>query len=238
MRQSVLGKVLGSLAVLLLLLIVTFPIYWMAVSSVKSPREIISRRVTLFPQSFTTQHYEKLLSASNFPTYTFNSTIVAVSTTLISVGLAVLAGYGIYQSKFWGSQTFLRAMLVAYAFPTVLLLVPLYFVLSALGLIDTYYALNHRQRHPDGAFCGLVAAGFLSGRAARCGRCSPRGWRRAALRAVADRNALDCARLSRHRYFLLCHLMDGVSVRLDFDQHRYFPNATARLGGHHRTVSN
>ncbi|MFQ3535345.1 MAG: carbohydrate ABC transporter permease [Aggregatilineales bacterium] len=141
MRQSAFSKLLSSLALLIVLFVITFPIYWMAASSVKVPREIIARRITLFPQSFTTQHYEKLLSASNFPTYTYNSTVVALSTMLISVSLAVLAGYGIYQTKFWGSQTFLRAMLVAYAFPTVLLLVPLYFVLSGLGLIDTYFAL-------------------------------------------------------------------------------------------------
>jgi ABC-type glycerol-3-phosphate transport system permease component len=141
MRQSVFSKLFGSLALLAVLFIVLFPIYWMAASSVKVPREIIARRVTLVPQSFTTQHYEKLLSASNFPVYTFNSLVVSISTMLISVTLAVLAGYGVYQTRFFGSQTFLRAMLVAYAFPTVLLLVPLYFVLSTLGLIDTAYAL-------------------------------------------------------------------------------------------------
>ncbi|MDW8298582.1 MAG: carbohydrate ABC transporter permease [Anaerolineae bacterium] len=135
------GKLLGTAALLIVLFTVLFPIYWMAASSVKIPREIIARRVTLVPQSFTTQHYEKLLSASNFPTYTVNSLIVSLSTMVISVTLAVLAGYGVYQTKFFGSQTFLRAMLVAYAFPTVLLIVPLYFVLSALGLVDTYYAL-------------------------------------------------------------------------------------------------
>lgn len=141
MRQSVLSKIFGTVALLVVLFIVLFPIYWMAASSVKVPREIIARRVTLVPQSFTTQHYEKLLNASNFPVYTLNSLIVSLGTMVISVTLAVLAGYGVYQTKFFGSQTFLRAMLVAYAFPTVLLLVPLYFVLSAFGLIDTRWAL-------------------------------------------------------------------------------------------------
>jgi ABC-type glycerol-3-phosphate transport system permease component len=141
MRGSFWGKLLGTAALLAVLFVILFPIYWMAASSVKVPREVIARRVTLVPQSFTTQHYEKLLSASNFPTYTFNSAVISLSTMIISVSLAVLAGYGIYQIKFAGRQVFLRAMLVAYAFPTVLLLVPLYFVLSALGLIDTHFAL-------------------------------------------------------------------------------------------------
>jgi multiple sugar transport system permease protein len=141
MRMSFWGKLLGTAALLAVLFVILFPIYWMAASSVKTPREVIARRVTLVPQSFTTQHYEKLLSASNFPTYTFNSAVISLSTMIISVSLAVLAGYGVYQTKFVGRRVFLRAMLVAYAFPTVLLLVPLYFVLSALGLIDTYFAL-------------------------------------------------------------------------------------------------
>jgi hypothetical protein len=235
MRMSFWGKLLGTAALLAVLFVILFPIYWMAASSVKTPREVIARRVTLVPQSFTTQHYEKLLSASNFPTYTFNSAVISLSTMIISVSLAVLAGYGVYQTKFVGRRVFLRAMLVAYAFPTVLLLVPLYFVLSALGLL---FRANHRERHADGAVCSLVAAGIFPQRAARCDRCCACGRRRTAFCAVADCAAVDRAGHRCHRHFLLRHILDGVFIRLNFDQHRCAAHIAAGLSRHHRAVSN
>jgi len=234
MRVAFWGKLLGTVALLAVLFVILFPIYWMAASSVKTPREVIARRVTIVPQSFTTQHYEKLLSASNFPTYTFNSAVISLSTMIISVSLAVLAGYGVYQTKFVGRQVFLRAMLVAYAFPTVLLLVPLYFVLSALGLIDTY----HCQRHADGAICSLAIASIFSQRAARCDRCRACGRRRAAFCAVADCAAADRAGHRCHRHLLLRHIVDGVFICLNFDQHRCAAHIAAGLSRHHRAVSN
>jgi ABC-type glycerol-3-phosphate transport system permease component len=141
MRVSIGGKVLAVFALLLVVALVLIPLYWMAASSVKSPREIIARKITLIPQSFTTQHYDKLLTSSNFPRYTANSVIVALGTMVISTALATLAAYGVYQVRFPGHKMFLRAMLVAYAFPAILLLVPLYLVLNQLRLIDTHLGL-------------------------------------------------------------------------------------------------
>lgn len=144
MRRNVrppISKLLSTALLLLIVSIVLIPLYWMAASSVKAPREIISRRVTLFPQSFTTQHYDKLLNSSNFPRYTVNSVIVSAGTMVISVTLAVLAGYAIYQIRFPGHRVMLRLMLVAYAFPAILLLVPLYLVLNQLKLLNSHLGL-------------------------------------------------------------------------------------------------
>jgi multiple sugar transport system permease protein len=134
-------KVILMSLLVILLFFVLVPFYWMFTSSIKTAPEIISRRVTLIPQSFVLDHYGKLLTSSPFIKYTGNSTLVALGTTLISVVLAVLAAYGIFEMRFPGHRTVLRLMLVAYAFPGILLLIPLYILMSSIHLVDTPFAL-------------------------------------------------------------------------------------------------
>jgi ABC-type glycerol-3-phosphate transport system permease component len=127
--------------VLLLLLVVVAPFYYVVTSSFKLPQAIISRTPSLLPLPFTFQHYEKLLRSSDFPTYLANSLLVAAGTMAISVTLSTLAAYGLYRLRLPGRDLLFRVILVTYAFPGVLLLIPLYGMLSSLGLIDSLLAL-------------------------------------------------------------------------------------------------
>lgn len=128
-------------AIFLLALLVLGPFYWIFSASIKIPQEIIARVPTLFPQSFTLQHYDKLLNSSAFPTYLMNSILVSAGTMIITVVLATLAAYGLYRLKFPGRGMMFRVILVTYAFPGVLLLIPFYTMMSRLRLIDSIVAL-------------------------------------------------------------------------------------------------
>ncbi|GIV79048.1 carbohydrate ABC transporter permease [Litorilinea aerophila] len=129
------------LGVAALLLVVVAPFYYVIVSSFKTPQEIISPVPSLFPQSWTLQHYAKLLQASNFPTYLANSLLVAAGTMLICMVISTLAAYGLYRMQLPGREFLFRVILVTYAFPGVLLLIPLYGMMSQVGLIDRLWAL-------------------------------------------------------------------------------------------------
>lgn len=135
------GQIGIAAGVLVLLLVVIAPFYYVVTSSFKLPQEIISRVPTLIPQSFTLQHYEKLLRSSAFPTYLANSVLVAAGTMAICVALSTPAAYGLYRLRLPGRDLLFRIILVTYAFPGVLLLIPLYGMLSRLGLIDSLLAL-------------------------------------------------------------------------------------------------
>lgn len=128
-------------SVIILLIVIIAPFYWIFSSSVKSPQEIISRVPTFFPQSFTLQHYEKLLASSSFPTYLLNSTIVAVMTMVITIVLSTMAAYGLYRIRFPGRDLLFKVILITYAFPGILVLVPLYEMMTKVGLVDTRWAL-------------------------------------------------------------------------------------------------
>lgn len=129
------GGLLG-LAVLVLL-----PFWFIATGAIKAPQEIIARVPTLVPHSFTLRHFDKLLGASDYPRYLGNSLLVGLGSTAITVLLSVLAAYGFYRLRFPGRDLLFRAVLVAYAFPGILILIPLYGMMSQAGLIDTPAAL-------------------------------------------------------------------------------------------------
>lgn len=135
-QRLVIGGGLLGLAVLVLA-----PFWFIATGSIKAPQEIIARVPTLVPQSFTLRHFDKLLGASDYPRYLGNSLLVGLGSTVITVLLSVLAAYGFYRLRFPGRDLLFRAVLVAYAFPGILILIPLYGMMSQAGLIDTPVAL-------------------------------------------------------------------------------------------------
>jgi ABC-type glycerol-3-phosphate transport system permease component len=130
-----------ALSVFLLLFVVIAPFYWIFTSSIKIPQEIIAQIPTLVPNSFTLQHYSKLFSSSAFPQYLANSTLVALLTMVITVVLSTLAAYSLYRLRFPGRDFLFKIILVTYAFPGVLVLIPLYDLMSRLHLVDNRFAL-------------------------------------------------------------------------------------------------
>lgn len=141
MKRTVLQSLSLYSGLLFLVLIIGMPFWWVVTGSVKLPREIIQRVPTMFPQSFTTQHFEKLLQSSAFPTYLVNSIAVALFSTAVTVVLALPAAYAFFRMEFPGRNALYRMILLAYAFPGVVVLIPLYGLFSWAGLIDSRASL-------------------------------------------------------------------------------------------------
>ena len=141
MRRGLPGTLLLVLSLVVLAALVLLPMWLVGSSSFKLPREIISRFPTFFPHSFTLQHYQKLLGTSAFPTYFLNSTLVAASSAFVTVLLATLAGYAFFRLEFRGRDFLYRLIMVAYAFPSIVILIPIYLMFAKVGLIDTDLAL-------------------------------------------------------------------------------------------------
>ena len=59
----------------------------------------------------------------------------------IAVILSIFAAYGLHKLKFYGNKLVERSLLVTYAFPGVILLIPMYLMLGKMGLLNSYFAL-------------------------------------------------------------------------------------------------
>ncbi|MEQ8658307.1 MAG: carbohydrate ABC transporter permease [Hyphomicrobiales bacterium] len=121
--------------------LVGLPFWWVISGSFKIPQEIIARIPTLFPQSFTLEHYQKLLSSSDYGTYLVNSLVVSSLSAFITLLLAIPAGYAFFRLEFKGRETYYRIILLAYAFPSIVVLIPLFGMFAKAGLVDTRLAL-------------------------------------------------------------------------------------------------
>lgn len=141
MKRTPASSAVLAITILFFVLLVGLPFWWVLSGSIKLPQEIIARVPTMFPRSFTLQHFEKLLSASNYPVYLVNSLIVASLSTLITLLLAVPAAYAFFRLRFPGREVAFRIILLAYAFPGIVILIPLFGMFAGLGLIDSLAAM-------------------------------------------------------------------------------------------------
>ncbi|KPQ14531.1 MAG: multiple sugar transport system permease protein [Rhodobacteraceae bacterium HLUCCA09] len=121
--------------------LVLTPFWFVVTGSIKAPQEIIARVPTVIPESFTLQHYDKLLAASDYAGYLVNSLIVATASTALTLALAIPAGYAFFRLQFRGRGALYRTILLAYAFPSIVVLVPLFAMFARVGLVDTRAAL-------------------------------------------------------------------------------------------------
>jgi len=128
--------------ILLLILVTLFPFYWMAITTFKSPSELFDfNQSPLFVRQPTLEHWKQLLFHTNFLRWTFNTTIVAVVSTAISLFCSVLAGYSLARLRYRGSNAMGWAIFVTYLVPPTLLFLPLAIVIRNLHLFNNLLAL-------------------------------------------------------------------------------------------------
>jgi len=142
-KRKVLGRV-GFYAGLVLFLVVTlFPFFVMLMTSFKSPKEAISLHPTIFPQSWTLEHYLDIFNPVIFPfmTYFKNSLVVALTASAIAVFIGILGAYALSKLRFKGRLTINASFYAVYMFSGILLVVPLFKIITALGIYDTEMAL-------------------------------------------------------------------------------------------------
>jgi multiple sugar transport system permease protein len=133
---------LGLLATMIYLL----PLYWMVTTSLKTSAEIFHKPPVLFPTTLQTDSYKQILGLPtgrqeiyiNAGLYLKNSLIIALSTTFLTLGMAVPAAYAVSRFRFRGRSTFLLFLLVAQMLPAVLLVIPLFVLFRNIGISNQY----------------------------------------------------------------------------------------------------
>lgn len=125
------------LVALLLIGFSIFPVIWMFTSSFLPASDIYSVTPKFSLRNGTFENYRYVLGETHTLKYFWNSIIIALCTTLISIILAILAGYGFARFRFSGKNILSIFVLLSQMLPLVVVLVPLYLVLSKFGLLDT-----------------------------------------------------------------------------------------------------
>ena len=122
--------------------VLLFPFYWMVITSVKPNNELLSRDGNPFwVIQPTLEHFHKLLFKTAYPEWLWNTVIISVVSTVVSLLCAVLAAYAIERLRFKGARQMGLGIFLAYLVPPSILFIPLSTIVFKLGLFDTRWAL-------------------------------------------------------------------------------------------------
>ena len=134
-------KTVLSYGVLFLLALMFIYPFLLAIStSFKSLPEINQYPVSLIPKEISLEGYQRLLTF-NVPLWIYNSAVVAVFVTMGNLLFASLGGYALARIRFPGSKIVFLGILGTMMIPGIVLLIPMFIVLKALGFVDTYAGL-------------------------------------------------------------------------------------------------
>jgi multiple sugar transport system permease protein len=142
--MSALSIVLGLLRALLILVLVTvagFPIYWMATTAFSDPGQLYASGQVPWPQP---QYFAALVTElEDLPVarWMLNTLFVATGTTVVSLLLGSLAGYALSRFRFHGRGVVGFLLFMTQVVPEALILVPLYAMFVALGLLNNLLGL-------------------------------------------------------------------------------------------------
>jgi multiple sugar transport system permease protein len=139
--RMVLKKAAIFAVLVLILLWILLPYYWMVTISLKSPRELFTYPVSLYPEEPTLRHFIKFLA--NGARFLINSLIASLSTVTLTMGLSIPAAYGI--SRYRVTSRFRKNTLLFYLeqrfLPPIAIVIPLFTLIRALQLYDSILSL-------------------------------------------------------------------------------------------------
>jgi multiple sugar transport system permease protein len=131
------------LPLFVILIVLLFPFYWMALTSIKPDEQLIDmdKFNPFWVVRPTFKHISKLLFETQYPRWLWNTMYVAVGATTLSIIASVLAAYAIVRLRFKGADTVGALIFFAYLVPPSILFIPLASVIQAYGLFDSPLAL-------------------------------------------------------------------------------------------------
>ena len=119
------------------LIVTVVPFVWMLLSSVKPEREVRQVPPTWWPETFTLENYTSLFSRLDFTTYFVNSIVVALAVTAGNMIFGAMLGYALAKLEFRGKKVVLVLVLGTLMVPGVVTFVPLFILVTNLGLTNT-----------------------------------------------------------------------------------------------------
>lgn len=143
-----------------------YPVLWVLKLAL-SPTQSLSLSVNPFPEQITFQHFRDVLFSHDtqgrwlFGRQLLSSIVVSGATTVVGLSLAVSAAYALSRFRFPGKETGMQVLLVTQMFPATLMLVPLYSLLQALGLLDSIGGLVLVYATSSLPFCVWMLKGYF-----------------------------------------------------------------------------
>ncbi len=128
-------------ALILVALFFLFPLYWVAVTSLKTEGDVFRMPPQFFPAVLHWENYAELMNRFDFSTYTLNSLKVATLGVIGSLFSCSMAAYVFARMRFPGKNILFALLMSTMMIPTQVTLIPQFLIFSRLGLMNTHLAL-------------------------------------------------------------------------------------------------
>ncbi|MDY4208237.1 carbohydrate ABC transporter permease [Blautia obeum] len=165
MKKKRVKKIITVILVILVCMFALLPFVWMISTSFKPANEVYSKTPSFIPNEPTVEGYTEMLttqsSTFDFPQWLTNSVIVALLTTVFSMIIATLGGYGLSRFRFRGRGFLSYFILTTQVLPGSLLIIPLYVIMGNLQLLDTRIGLVAAYCTFSVPFCTWMMKGFF-----------------------------------------------------------------------------
>ncbi len=165
MKTRKTGKAVTVILTIIVCAFALFPFIWMLSTSFKTNSEIYTAAPTFVPKEPTAAGYVNMFttetSTFNFKQWAANSVFVAFLTTVFSMVIAVLGGYGISRYRFRGRGALSYVVLTTQVLPGSLLMIPLYIIMGNFNLLDTKTGLMLAYVTFTVPFCTWMMKGFF-----------------------------------------------------------------------------
>jgi len=139
------NKILSDIIKYTVLILISFfmilPFVWMLSSSFKLPEDIFGYPPRLIPQNLILSNYTFIFQKKNLLGVLFNTIIIALSATLLSLFFTTLGGYGFAKFEFPGKKILFVILLATMIIPGAVMMVPTFVIMRELGWVDKFWPL-------------------------------------------------------------------------------------------------
>lgn len=139
--QKTIVRVFGWALLALVLLIALFPVYFMGITAFHPPTLSFGSKPTIFSLDLTLKAFQDLLRQYPFLLWLRNTFLISICSTILSVTFSTFAAYSLSRLRYPGRRWLSNAVFLVYLFPSTLLFIPIYILLSDLKLLDNFFGL-------------------------------------------------------------------------------------------------
>ena len=160
MREPLAVKGFTYVCLALFVVMVAVPLFWMVTTAIKTNKELYED-FSYLPRRPTLQNFVRVIEREDLLTNIRNSLAVALTTTAITIVVSALAAFSIVRYRYRGRELIGRFILFKYLLPTAMLFVPLYAIVTALGLGNTLQSLMLTYLSFTVPFCTWMLMGYF-----------------------------------------------------------------------------
>ena len=134
-------QIMKYVGIVVILIILLFPVYWMLNCSLLSSSTIMTMPPTFWPKEFTLKNYVQIFNNDSYMCFFRNSFIVSFGTIAVVLMVAIPASFALSRYEFRGKHAMLSSISSVQMFPIVVILITLYGFYNSWGMLDTYRGL-------------------------------------------------------------------------------------------------